>query len=1663
MPRNDEILMLENAIHEIEVMSSLATDGQWLENQTVDLGEILRDWDLEQCVRWKDWDGANKRQDIGIDAVGLRRDGSHVAIQCKSRKLDELGHGSPITKGELDKVLSITQDKSMWSEVWVVTNGDNPLTDNAATAKEMLVNRVKTINIGRDVQEELQARKQQETRDQSKSRMQDEAVARCVDTLVQHYQSDSGGTPKREARGRLILPCGAGKTRVSLRIVEKLTEPGGLSIVLCPSIALVAQIRREYLQFTQVKINALAVCSDETAGISPKQEGKTKANDPTLDTSFVSADEIKGQVTTDPIEIATWIDVHTDVHDGSLNVINVIFGTYQSGAKIAEGLNHAGASVDVLIADEAHRTAGIRKKRNEKLNERIRDFTLCHRQDAFPAKYRVYQTATPRIYSNERTRRVGSGWMVRTMDDETVFGVELYRRSYVDAVKNGWLSDYRIVAIGVNDANAFDQANRLASMSRGESVESLKTAHYLRGLAFSLALSGATRQTNDATSSIEIGSCIAFMNTVEKSRNLAKNLQTSEVHEWIGAWFKSNNIDVPPARYVLQHLDAQSNVTSRHEALRRLGRGTPNNPLGILNVGIFGEGTDTPALNAVAFLEPRRSPIDVIQAVGRAMRTSPGKNVGYIICPILIPPNVDAEQWLSTSQMDEGWQELGEILLALRAHDGRIETELEHLLQIYAPSEPERTRNFVGIASGNTIRYYETEGPLVDVYRKVESVTLGETTHKQANFVPVSSRDDHVWTVPEPGMIITGKKIDDGSTDVRETTIVRTKAKSKGDDQGSVDIDRCKQRAKELINKPREGRPVATGRKTQPAATRESPGLRLLRLADAIDNFQAIKLNLLEQSGLKRNRVERDLNILEDAIKMASTHLVEDGLEPVLSNHFNLTKLNVGQNRASGATVATLILMNAAMIHQRIDSAGGFLELRGLSEAKKSTNVIRHMRRDWDTILRQDYEAVFEPAVDILNVIEDETSRRSGLERALHHIASEAERIAETYADMGMDHAGPLFNRVMGDQKSDGAFFTRPLAALIAANLTLDLCDHIDWTDERSWRNNKIVDLACGSGTLLAAMLTEMRRRASNRGLDQRTVSRLHRAGVEDAVKGFDINPVSLQLAASQLTIGNREVRFKRMGLHRMPYGPKKSQLDVNAGSLELLAQRDVVGRPADWIDDPEIDSVKIWKEKESPAQIENAVDAARNARIVIMNPPFTNRSSMGEKFSKEVQKALRNRVDSLEELLVKADPEMARFTDKNSIRPLFVALADHCLRDADGVLSMVIPTAALCATSGDNERCLLAKRFHIHTVLTCHLPGQINLSEGTNINESIVIARRLTGNKPDTRFVHLDKFPMDEQEAEDLCGRLRCTERSGDLGNGWGVISQWQADRIAEGDWSPANWRDPVLASAAYDFSNHPDLIPLCSIPDVKVHATGRELRGGFENSHSSASGSFPIIKSKGADSQMRLRSTPDEVWRAKNPSRYRDEVLRLAEEKKEKLRQKAGHLLITAGQRLSTGRLTSISDNRKFVGNGWMPVTGLRIKEAKALNLFLNSTVGRLLLMRSRGKTLDFPTYSAAENEKLMVPDVRNNREVRDVLFNCYNETRMEIVSQYRDGETLVRQQWDCAVELAMGWPKDFLSDYRDLLHLEPCVRGLGYTQFADEPNDAVDSVNLEKSQKK
>ena len=400
----------------------------------------------------------------------------------------------------------------------------------------------------------------------------------------------------------------------------------------------------------------------------------------------------------------------------------VIFSTYQSSHHTAAGMRAAGVEAELLIADEAHRTAGLKATGRRDVAQ-LKDFTVCHRNDALPARNRVYMTATPRAFARGIARD-NKKYDVVSMDDEVIFGCELYRLSYAEAVRRKFLSDYRIIAVVPPESGrdlarqmalrtkrrvegeiltksrkAVKQANRRASTRRSTLAPARDTESLaLRKLAYGVAIAGGVEQPDGTMRAIR--SSIAFCNRIKHSADLAEDLSHPDVRDWLRTQVVRHG-GSGTQRYELLHRDAASAVQEREAALNRLRTSTADAPVGVTNVGIFGEGIDTPALDAVAFIEARKSPVDVIQAVGRAMRLSPEKQFGYIIVPLEIPPGKDPEAWLESRENDDGYKELAQILVALRAHDGRIEDSLAEMLRIYVPDDDEDHEHLVIIATAN--------------------------------------------------------------------------------------------------------------------------------------------------------------------------------------------------------------------------------------------------------------------------------------------------------------------------------------------------------------------------------------------------------------------------------------------------------------------------------------------------------------------------------------------------------------------------------------------------------------------------------------------------------------------------------------------------------------------------------------------------------------------------------------------------------------------------------------------------------------------------------------------------------------------------------------------------------------------------------------------------
>ncbi len=1124
--------ILRDALQEIEDNSEVQTDGKYLERLTVETAPSIHDWNIAEAWRFEDWVKQESikvtQRDLGIDVVAKTHDGHLIAIQCKSR----MKGGTDIPYDELSKFFSVSQN-SRWRERWVIVNLDAGPNGNArAVITDMDDRKPRFLSLRSALVSETERRKEAEDaaaetgEQQSKDALQSQVVDSCVVQLRKLQMDVTDGSPVGEARGRLILPCGTGKTRISLRIVERLAPGyGDISVVLCPSIALVAQIRQEYSHHAKRPLNALAVCSDPKVADPTKAE-EAHARNPNImdDSGFLSVTAMTGQVTTKPEEISEWMESVAQTAN-----LNVIFGTYQSAHRIAEALRSSKKRLQVMVCDEAHRTAGIQNPRDGQDADDVRKFTLCHNSEMFPANFRLYQTATPRIFdAGVRKRACEMDMAVRDMDDQATFGPELERRSFREAVENGWLSDYRIIAIAVNDEDIEKQANRLASEIKvSKSRIPLGVPGYTKGLAFALAMAGEVKSDGDPVS---VASCISFLNTIASSKAMVKALTDDSTVKWLEKRIWSADPDADPAKMSLEHLDASSNVTAREEAKTKLRLGTGDRPHAVFNVGIFGEGTDAPSLSAVSFLEPRKSPTDVVQAVGRVMRTAPGKKEGYIIVPITVPKETVAEEWLMNSSMDEGWQELGQVLGALRAHDSRIEEELPNKLKLLMPDEPESvvTLMAVQLPGRNSASRFVHTGKVSDANRMVERLVRGEAkSEKVLELKPVRGVGSLERLPRQPTRIVTARTWTGTETpEIRVNTVPPL----------VLEMKSTPEKRNRKLNETLHGMLNGKGgnrlrRRKETGKRKETEQITLFDNPKFAEFAKGIHMNLLEKSGIgEGNRVRREANVLISHVRDAARYLKADGLDDVLAVHLGMQNVAEAMDRGDPSRIASLVLLNAAMLHQRIAEGGWLENVRPLSELKTLPNPAWEFLEEWETIRRIDFVAVIQPAAGIIECTLD-TGKTAGLTRALRSVSESAEEIAALYADMGIDHAGEIYNAFMSNQDSDGAFFTRPQAATLLAGLAIDACGDLDWSaDER------ILDPACGSGTLLNAAMREILRRSDGKDGEP---AELRRNLVENGLVGLDINPVSLQLAASQLTAGTTDVRYRRMGLHLMPYGPK--------------------------------------------------------------------------------------------------------------------------------------------------------------------------------------------------------------------------------------------------------------------------------------------------------------------------------------------------------------------------------------------------------------------------------------------------------------------------------------------------------------------------------------------
>ncbi|MCK6566254.1 MAG: DEAD/DEAH box helicase family protein [Anaerolineales bacterium] len=587
--------------------------------------------------------------DTGIDLVAQTNEGDYWAIQCK-RYQEE----TRINKDEVDSFLA-TSSRTFKNEqmqtvgfvhrLWISTTrhwGSNA--EEAIHNQNPPVSRISLFELTEapvDWDKLEQGVHGEKARTTKKS-----LLPHQKDALEQAHEYF-----KKNERGKLIMACGTGKTFTSLRIAEHETNGKGAILFLVPSIALLGQALREWSADAKEDINAICICSDpEVSKQRKKQE----------DVDALSVVDLALPASTDPKKI-----LEQFMAAKRKSGMTVVFSTYQSIDVIAKAqkvlLKNGFKEFDLIICDEAHRTTGATLA-----GEDEKDFVKVHNPKFIQAKKRMYMTATPRLYSDEaKSKAAQADAVLASMDDANLYGDEIYRIGFGEAVERGLLSDYKVLILTLSDKDVPLAVQQMVSADSEINADDLsKLVGCVNALSKQfIGDDGKTKEVDPEP----MRRAVAFCPSIAASKKIMSLFnQLSDVYLNALAPEKKRDMVVVES----QHMDGTMAAPKREEGLRWVKEATEGNACRILtNVRVLSEGVDVPSLDAVMFLSAKNSQVDVVQSVGRVMRRSPGKKYGYIIIPVVVPADVEPEQALNDNKR---YKVIWDVLNALRAHDERF-------------------------------------------------------------------------------------------------------------------------------------------------------------------------------------------------------------------------------------------------------------------------------------------------------------------------------------------------------------------------------------------------------------------------------------------------------------------------------------------------------------------------------------------------------------------------------------------------------------------------------------------------------------------------------------------------------------------------------------------------------------------------------------------------------------------------------------------------------------------------------------------------------------------------------------------------------------------------------------------------------------------------------
>lgn len=611
--------------------------------------ELYRD--VVPYAVWAERHGLDKR-DVGIDLVAETVTDEVHAIQCKL-----YAPGYRLQKADIDSFFTASGKKPFARRVIVSTT--ELWSEHAEDALNDQHTPVTKIDL---------AALEASVIDWSRFAPRQAPTVRPKKGIRPHQQDARAAVVAglaRADRGKLIMACGTGKTFTSLKIAEQVAGQGKRVLFLVPSLALLSQTLTEWTQESETRLQSFAVCSDS-------EVGKKRKKDEEVVQTLVH--ELQYPATTDAARLAAEMKKRHDAEH-----MSVVYATYHSIDVIRQAQQECGLSeFDLIVCDEAHRTTGAKFEGEDESH-----FVRVHDASYIRGQKRLYMTATPRIFGdNAKATAERDNVALYDMNNESQFGRNLYVLSFSESVKRSLLVDYKVIVLAVEASHVnrrieklLDDANNELRVDDASKIVGCWKALAKRGLAEELAGDHAPMKR-----------AVAFCQVIERqkgarvhkvsSKHIAEMFQ-AVVEAYQESEAEEESQAKPGLRCEAEHIDGSMNASQKEAKIGWLKSETPEDTCRILsNVRCLSEGVDVPALDAVLFLTPRNSQIDVVQSVGRVMRNAPGKKRGYIVLPVVIPPGVEPHVALNDNQT---YKVVWQVLQALRSHDDRFDAMVNKL------------------------------------------------------------------------------------------------------------------------------------------------------------------------------------------------------------------------------------------------------------------------------------------------------------------------------------------------------------------------------------------------------------------------------------------------------------------------------------------------------------------------------------------------------------------------------------------------------------------------------------------------------------------------------------------------------------------------------------------------------------------------------------------------------------------------------------------------------------------------------------------------------------------------------------------------------------------------------------------------------------------------